>query len=244
MRLSVSVTILLALVVWLIYVADRVLDALKAPARGAEATRHIFYRRNLWAFLIPLCAGSVLAAWMSLTQLDVRIFGDGVVLLFAIGVYLLVVHLVSPRRQWLPKELLVGVLFALGTCFPVWEKMTESSAMLVANCAVFAALCWMNCTAIEYGEWSRLRRRRFGSPHPWTAWMGRHFLPLAFAVGTIPLVLMASGLGRMHWQILAAELFSALAFTLIRFKEKTISLDQFRVLLDVALFTPIFFLLL
>ena len=31
-RLGASVTILLALVVWLIYVADRVLDALKAPA--------------------------------------------------------------------------------------------------------------------------------------------------------------------------------------------------------------------
>src|SRR5574340_1641239 len=45
-QLSASTTILLALVVWLIYVADRVLDALRAPGRGPQATRHIFYRRQ------------------------------------------------------------------------------------------------------------------------------------------------------------------------------------------------------
>lgn len=241
--LSASVTVLLALVVWLIYVADRVLDAMKAPAQSPEANRHIFYRRHLWAFLLPLYAGSMVAAWMSLTRLDVRTFGDGVIILFAVGVYLLLVHLVSPRRRWLPKEMLVGILFALGTCFPVWEKMTESSSMLVVQCVVFAALCWMNCAAIEYAEWSRLRGRRFGSPHRWTEWMGRHFVPLSFAVAAVPLGLMVSGLGRLHWQILAAELFSSLSFAAIRSKEKSLSIDQFRVLVDVALFTPIVFLL-
>jgi hypothetical protein len=243
-RLGASITILLALVVWLIYVADRVLDAMKAPARGAEAARHIFYRRHLWAFLFPLCAGFVIAAWMSLTQLDVRTFGDGIVILLAVGVYLLAVHLVSPRREWLPKEMLVGVLFGLGTCFPVWEHMTENSTRFVAPYLLFTVLCWMNCAAIEYEEWTRLRGRRSGLPHAWTAWMGRRFVLLSLVTAAVTLGLMVSGFGHPYWQLLMSELLSALAFILIRYKQDSLSIDQFRVLVDVALFTPLLFLLL
>lgn len=243
-RLGAGVIILLALVVWLIYVADRLLDALGSPPDDAEATRHMFYRRHLWLFLFPVCGGSVLAAWLALTQLDVRIFSDGVLILLGVGVYLLIVHLVSPGRRWLlPKEMLVGILFALGTCFPVWQEMTQSGATLVPTCAIFAALCWMNCAAIEYAEWNRLRRRRFGLPHPWTVWMGKRFMLLSLVAAAIASIYMISGYGRLHWQVPAAELLSAVAFAAIRSKEKSLSIDQFRVLVDVALFTPIFFLL-
>jgi hypothetical protein len=241
-QLGWSVTILLALVVWLIYVADRVLDALKAPPEGAEATRHIFYRRHLWAFLFPLSTGFVLAAWISLTRLDLRTFGDGVVILLAVGAYLLAVHLVSPGREWLPKEMLVGVLFALGTCFPVWEHMTNDATTIAAPFLLFTALCWMNCAAIEHEEWKRLRGRRFGVPHPWTVWMGRRFLLLSFAIAAIALGLILTGFGRAHQQLLAAELVSALALALVRYMEESLSIDQFRVLVDIALFTPLLFL--
>ena len=241
-RLGAGITVLLALVVWLIYVADRVLDALKTPVHGAEATRHLFYRRHLWAFLLPLCAGIMLAAWMSLTQLDARTFRDGVIILLAVGVYLLVVHLVSPGHEWLPKEMLVGVLFALGTCFPVWEHLAKDAATLAAPYLLFTALCWMNCAAIEHEEWKRLRGRQFGLPHPWTVWMGRHFMLLAIAVAAVVIGLVVSGFDRSHWQIFAAELLSALAFALIRYKQQTLSIDQFRVLVDAALFTPLLFL--
>ena len=241
-QIGPSITILLALVVWLIYVADRLLDALKAPAQGAEATRHLFYRRHLWAFLFPLGAGLAVAAWMSLTQLDAKTFRDGLVILLAVGVYLLVVHLVSPGRDWLPKEMLVGVLFALGTCFPVWGHMTKGAATLAPAYLLFTALCWMNCAAIEHEEWKRLRGRRFGLPHPWTVWMGRHFGLLSLVAAAASLGFILAGFGRPHWQLLTSELLSALAFALIRYKEDSLSIDQFRVLVDIALFTPLFFL--
>lgn len=242
-RIGAGVTILLALVVWLIYVADRLLDALKSPPGDAEATRHLFYRRHLWGFLFPLGAGSALAAWLALSQLDVGTFGDGVLILLGVGVYLLIVHLVSPRRRWLvPKEMLVGILFALGTCFPIWQGMAERTAVLLPACALFAVLCWINCAVIEHAEWNRLRGRRFGLPHPWTVWMGKHFLLLSLVAAVISIVYMFTGLGRPHWQIPAAELLSGLAFAVIRNKEQSLSIDQFRVLVDVALFTPIFFL--
>jgi hypothetical protein len=242
-RLGASVTLLLALVVWLIYVADRVLDALKAPAEGAESTRHLFYRRHLWAFLFPLCTGFVLAAWISLTRLDLRTFTDGVVILLAVGAYLLAVHLVSQGREWLPKEMLVGVLFALGTCFPVWEHMSQDVATLVGPFLLFTALCWMNCAAIEFEEWTRLRGRRFGVPHRWTVWMGGQFLLISIATAAVALGFVLVEVGGGQWQISAAEMLSALAFALIRYKKESLSIDQFRVLMDIALVTPLLFLL-
>lgn len=241
-RVEASTTILLALVVWLIYVADRVLDALKAPSKGAEPARHIFYRQHLWAFLVPLCAGVVFAAWLSLNELDSRTFRNGLIILFAVGAYLLAVHLLSGGREWLPKEMLVGVLFALGTCFPVWEHMTQDVAALAAPYLLFTALCWMNCVAIEHEEWIRLRQRKFGSPHPWTIWMGSHFMMLSFAAAAIASCSIALGLGRAHWQLFTCELLSSLAFVMIRLKSKSLSIDRFRVLVDVALFTPLLFL--
>lgn len=241
-RVSASVTLLLALVVWLIYVADRMLDTLKKPGDGAEATRHIFYRRHLWKFLIPLAAGFLLAAWMSLTRLDARTFRYGIVMLFAVSIYLLAVHLLSPGSEWLPKEMLVGVLFALGTCFPVWENSTGSVAMLAASYLLFTALCWLNCAAIEHEEWTRLRQSKFGAPHSWTVWMGRHFLLLAAAAAVATLCLLVVDSGHLHWQLLTAELLSALAFLLIRHRHRELSLERFRVLVDLALFTPVLFL--
>jgi hypothetical protein len=223
-------------------VADRVLDALKSPTQGAEATRHLFYRRHLWAFLFPLSAAFLLAAWLALTQLDAATFRDGLIILLAVGVYLLAVHLVAPGREWLPKEMLVGVLFALGTCFPVWEHLAQDILMLAGPYLLFTALCWLNCAAIEHEEWKRLRGRRFGKPHPWTVWMGRRFMTLSLAAAAVAIGLILFGFGRAHWQLPAAELLSALVFVLIRYKEESLSIDHFRVLVDIALFTPIFFL--
>ncbi|MEJ2007585.1 MAG: hypothetical protein P8Z30_05400 [Acidobacteriota bacterium] len=240
--LSPDITILLAMVVWLIYVADRALDTLKVPFEGAEPARHIFYRRHVWVFLVPFSVVFVLAAWMSLTKLDPRTFRNGIVILLAVGAYFLVTHLLSPGRERLPKEMLVGVLFALGTCFPVWEHASPGASLMLAPYLIFTALCWLNCVAIEYEEWTRLRHRQFGPPHSWTIWMGRHFSFITFATAVIAAGLIASGFGRPTWQLLTCELVSALALALIRYKHKSLSTDKFRVLMDLALFTPLLFL--
>lgn len=241
-ELSPVITILLALVVWLIYVADRVLDTLKASSNGIEAPRHLFYRRHLWAFLPPFCAVFLLTAWMSLTELDMRTFRNGLVILLAVGVYLLMTHFLSPGRERLPKEMLVGVLFALGTCFPVWEHVPSGFTAMLAPYLIFTVLCWLNCVAIEFEEWSRLRNGEFGSPHPWTLWMGRNFMLIMFATAVVTVCLFATGFGRSSWELLASELLSAVALGLFRYKEGSLSTGKFRVLMDLALFTPLLFL--
>jgi hypothetical protein len=238
-----NVTLLLALVVWLIYVADRFLDTLGAPARDSEAARHSFYRRRRWAFALPFLAALGLACWLAWTKIPEQTFRHGLIILLAVGVYFFLVHWRKPQGEaWVPKEMLVGVLFGLGTCFPVWEQMRSRRIELLGPFVVFTVLCWLNCAVIESSEWARLRQYRFGRPHAWTIWMGRH---LTLAAGAAALaaagILLAGG---VNWRLAAAEILSAGAFMLLDSWGEKISLDIFRVLMDVALFTPLLFLLL
>jgi hypothetical protein len=239
-RIAASVTLLLALVVWLIYVADRFLDTLNAPAPGPEAVRHRFYRRRRWAFALPFLAAFSLACWLAWSRIPPQTFRDGLIILLAVGVYFFLVHLRQPQGgAWVPKEMLVGVLFGLGTCFPVWEQMESGRIELLAPFVVFTVLCWLNCAVIESSEWARLRHYRFGRPHPWTVWMGRHLTLTAGAAALAAAAVLARG---GNWRLPLAEILSAGAFMLLDFWGERIPLEKFRVLMDVALFTPLLFL--
>jgi hypothetical protein len=242
-RLSPSIPLLLALVVWLIYVADRFLDTLMVPGQGIEPLRHRFYRRRRWEFLLPFCAIFLLACWMAWTRLDPGTFRVGLIIMLAVGVYFFLVHLRRPERNaWIPKEMLVGILFGLGTCFPVWERLLEGRIHLLAPFLIFTGLCWLNCAAIEYSEWIRLRQHQFSSPHPWTVWLGRHMILVATITFLVAAGMALAGSGHSDWRLPAAEILSAAAFVALGLEEEKISPDKFRVLMDLALFTPALFL--
>lgn len=242
-HLRPSVTLLLALVVWLLYVADRFLDSLTVPNQSMEPLRHRFYRKRRWAFLPPFCGIFLLAGWIAWTRLDPRTFRNGAVIMLAVGAYFFLVHgRRAERHAAIPKEMFVGILFGLGTCFPVWEQISPGRIRLLVPFLLFAELCWLNCVAIEYSEWTRLRQRRFSSPHPSTAWLGRH---LILAASVTALAAAAIALARPVWAdewLLAAGAISAAAFAILGFNEEKLSPDKFRVLMDLALLTPILFL--
>ena len=242
-RLSPGITLLLGLVVWLIYVADRFLDTLTAPNLGIEPGRHRFYRRRRWAFLLPFCAVFLLACWIAWTQLEAQTFRNGLIVLLVVGLYFFLVHLQGPKNNArIPKEMLVGILFGVGTCFPLWERILTGRIRLLAPFLVFTELCWLNCAAIESSEWIRLRERQFNSPHPWTVWMGRHMILVASVTALLAAGISVTGRGHRDWMLPAAEGLSAAAFALLGHKEEKISPDKFRVLMDLALFTPVLFL--
>ena len=242
-RLSPGITLLLGLVVWLIYVADRFLDTLTAPNLGIETGRHGFYRKRRWAFLLPFCAVFLLAWWIAWTQLEPQTFRSGLIILLVVGLYFFLVHLQGPKNNaGIPKEMLVGILFGVGTCFPVWEHVLTRRILLLAPFLVFTELCWLNCAAIESSEWIRLRKRQFNSPHPWTVWMGRHMILVASVTALLAAMVAIAGRGYLDWMLPAAEGLSAATFVLLGYKEEKISPDKFRVLMDLALFTPVLFL--
>src|SRR5277367_6770232 len=63
MHLSPVVTVLMALVVWLVYVADRILDSFQPNSAMVEAIRHRFYRKHRIAFLPPFFTILLVAGW-------------------------------------------------------------------------------------------------------------------------------------------------------------------------------------
>jgi hypothetical protein len=209
-------TILLSLAVWLIYAADRVLDARDETARQP---RHEFYRRH-WRLVVPMwSAVLILAGWLAWTRLPSPIFERGLLLLAAVAMYMMAVH--GLQREW-PKEAAVAVLFALGASLASWSDV--HSVADAATIVLFCCLCWINCAAIE--QWERRENTRW-------------------PVGAAALLVAAASLILVpeHRPVLgAAEAASALALLALDRGRRHLSPDALRVLADVALLSPVFFL--
>jgi hypothetical protein len=208
-------SVLLVSVVWLIYTADRALDAW----RGSDARpRHEFYRRH-WRALLPIWIVVLAAtsgfAW---TWLPSELFERGAWLLAAVLIYFGVVH--CSRLRW-PKEAAVAVIFALGASLAAWTRVETRADVLTV--IFFSCLCWINCVAIEHWEHGP-------SPSP----VGI----LAACVGLAAILIL-----HHERPILAsAEASSAAAFVLLDRSRLKLSADALRVLADAALLSPIFFL--
>lgn len=217
-RIDFTLAALLMLSVWLIYVADRVLDAHRRPSGIA---RHQFYELHWRAFAPFWIAALLAAAWLALTRITPAIFKDGIALMAAILMYFAIVHILAPRRKW-PKELAVAVLFTLGASLIVWRQVrTATDAAIIV---LFGALCWINCAAIERWEGRSL-----------TAWPVRE---ASILVGLAALVFLYD----RRPIVAGAETASAFAFVLLDRAKDRLSADALRVLADVALLTPLLFL--
>ena len=212
--------VLLVLAVWLIYVADRALDAWSG--RGCSP-RHEFYRRR-WRIVLPVWLAALGAGtWLAVTRLPPLLLERGVVLLAAVVLYFGAVHFApeSVRRAW-PKEAVVGLLFALGASLEAWTQIRTAAD--VATVLLFFCLCWINCAAIEKWE------SRGGLGWPVGA--------AALCVGAAAFLLLYD-----HRPVLGgAEMASALAFLALDRGRRRFSADALRVLADAALLSPVFFL--
>jgi hypothetical protein len=211
---------LLAVAVWLIYVADRTLDAWRGVT---EQTRHEFYGRH-WRAVLPIWIAALGGGtWLAWSRLPGRLFFEGAVVGFCTGLYLAAVHLAPGllRREG-SKESAVAVLFGLGASLAAWPGVQTTSDVLAI--LLFSCLCWMNCVAID--DWER----------------GRELRPSVIAAAGLVAVI-ASCLLKDHRPILgAAETAGALGLVLLDRLQRRASPEALRVLADVVLLTPILFL--
>jgi hypothetical protein len=230
--------ILLAASVWLIYAADRALDAWRGEC---VSPRHRFYGAY-WRILLPVwMAVLALSAWLALTQLPMVLLRRGCFLLAAVAVYLVVIHGFRRhlRRLWSPpftKEASVGFLFALGASLAAWTNVR--TAVDAASIALFFMLCWINCAAIQKWEsgpplgLTRLAKKSTPDIIDW---------PVGWAATGVALLALA--LLWMHRPVLGgAEMASAFAFLALDRAGRRFSPEVLRVLADVALLSPVVFL--
>ena len=239
------VTLVTALVIWLIYVADRILDSYKSEEAADQALRHRFYRAHRLAFLPAFLAVFLITGWLSYNDLGFRTWCDGLLLAAIVGGYFAVVHLLGGGAQkWFPKEIAVAVLFGTGTFMPVSVRVQQLHVRFLVPFLLFLLVLWMNTLFIEYSEWVTLRRREADRPHKSTILMGQHLTGFGVCVGILALCAVAS-----HWfprarSILVAEMLSALALAVLGWKWRRISSYAVRVVADLVLLTPLVLLVL
>ncbi len=224
----------------MIYAVDRLLDA-RLPSAGPVSLRHEFSRQHRTLMFTSVGFAIAFLLWTCL-HLRPVVFQNGIWMLGAVAVYFAIVHFapLAIRRLW-PKEIVVGVLFALGTCVATWSLAGRAEPLsrlsLIPPTLLFAALCSLNCIAIEFWEW---RRTGKATPiHPLTAWVGARLPWTALAIAAIALVLMPLEPLR---PLFVAGTFSAASFVWLGARGDSLPLDTLRLLADAALLSPVLLL--
>lgn len=222
--------LLLACGTWTVYVLDRLLDAYRGvgePARLRE--RHFFHWRHRRMF-IPLALCSAGAACMLIVRLMPAVARDrNSVLAAAALAYFSGVHAAAKPPLWLrnlvPKELLVGVIFTAGCAAPTFTRTHALEWPLGASFVFFAALAWLNCSAIEHWESGLIRSGMFSR----AAFLG--LLGLATIVCTLAHPRAAA--------LLCTGSVSAILLALLDHFGPRITLLAQRALADLVLLSPI-----
>lgn len=241
-HLAPVVTLILASVIWLIYVGDRILDSYQSESIPGEALRHRFYREHRAAFLPALLAVLLATGWMAYVDLGLRVQCAGLLLAVIVGGYFAVVHLTGNGAvRWFPKEMIVAVVFGIGTFMPV-SLCTDLHLRFLLPFALFLLVLWMNTLFIEYCEWVKLRACDADRPHESTILVGRHMAAFGALVGILALCAMVSRWFPSSRPILFAEGLSALGFGVLGWQWRRISSYTLRVTADVVLLTPLLLL--
>jgi hypothetical protein len=241
--------LLLALGTWLIYVADRILDGTRSGASKPLRERHYFHANHRKAFLIASAAVGCTLLWLIIARMSANARFEDTILFAAALLYLVLIH--KPRvggTSWLPKELAVGIVFAAASAVPAWSRLNSSRDGLFPAIALFAALCWLNCVAIE--RWENLTPQGQLQPadaHRTTEWAASHFQGTAAVLALISMALAVVSQKRLSpvsssGALYLAAAISALALGLIDRRRKDFSALQLRIAADLALLTPIVFL--
>jgi hypothetical protein len=167
-ELAPWVPLLLALVTWTVYVADRLLDARAGLRTGAThrlRQRHHFHWRHR-RILIPLAlVAGCAAAGMVIALMSATAREHNTVLAAAALAYFTRVHSrpLNGRSRAMPhvlafrfplKELLVALLFTAACALSAFSRLpVDNSAWpLTASAAFFALVAFVNCHAIEQWE--------------------------------------------------------------------------------------------
>lgn len=226
------------LAVWMLYVADRLLDA--GSGREAELEeRHRFHRRHARAFLRGFGAAAVAVAIL-LSRLAPSALRLYALLAALLAAWLLLIHVrpqPSPRR--LPKELAVGVFFAAAVFIPTVARSPGLRLELLPAAVLFAAVCALNCLFVYAWEHPGSR----SEAHASTRWGTQFRRPIAWAtvgcgIATAVAASMMPPL-RAVQPLAAAAAASAGLLLLLDRRRHSLGRTSLRALADAALLTPL-----
>ena len=225
--------------VWMVYVADRLLDARAGRAAELEE-RHYFHRRHARAFLRGFAAAAVVLALLleHLAPTALRLYA---LLAALLAVWLLLIHArpqPSPRR--LPKELVVGIFFPAAVFIPTVARAPQLQLQLLPSAVLFAAACTLNCLFVYAWEHPDSR----SAAHATTRWGVRHARMLACCTAAAGLAAVCATAVRPVTALrplAGASAASALLLLLLERTRHRLGRTTVRALADAALLTPLAF---
>ena len=153
-KIPVSNYVTLFFVVWVIYSVDRLMDSKSLGSKETAAPRHRFYFKHFRLMLLITLISSGYAGYLCFAVIPFETLKVGLVISPFVLVYLL--HRKwsrGPMMVFLPKEIFVGLVFAVGATLPghVWAGDVPE-AFLSSSVIAFGILCSINCMAISVWE--------------------------------------------------------------------------------------------
>jgi len=230
----------LFLSVWVIYVSDRLLDGWTAKNRSALQNRHIFCEQHRTMLVALLIGAAAAIFWLTLNYLPRPEQAAGLKLGSLLALYMTCIHAARGRvAKLLPKEITVGVLFAIGTTLPLWSRMTHISWEAFVEWSFFALLCSLNCLCIECWE-HRLRGGALKtSAHSFARWGDLRITQMAAALAIAAFLICLAPAARGAFLFVLLAVLHAAVFLLLLNRYRTkLSPAALRVLADAALAIP------
>ncbi|HEV2645222.1 MAG TPA: hypothetical protein VGU46_02535 [Acidobacteriaceae bacterium] len=233
----------MALAVWLLYAADRILDVrtleqLAHSAANEFEARHFFHHRHRRSFLFGIAVAAIALASM------LHLLDPTAIQLYCIEASLLVAWFVilhaTQSAHHLPKEIAVGIFFSAAVFIPTVARDPSLRFSLAPAAILFGATCSLNCLflyAWEH-EGSAAQSARAGLKPHFTTRCAIDYLPTLAT-----LIAVSAGIGTgistaPARPILTACAVSAVTLLILHHSRRHLSRTGLRSAADLALLTP------
>lgn len=259
-HLPIPSSLAMAVAVWMLYAADRLMDARLMDARLMDArlldpppspyaedleARHYFHHQHRTAFLTGILLASIALAVL-LPRLEAAALHLYLILGGLLAGYFILIHATpSPSSKKaahrLPKEIAVGIFFASAIFIPTVARRPNLRLPLLPAALLFAVLCSLNCLLIY--AWEHPHPNPGRPAHATTRLALRHLPSLAASILVIAAALVC--LAKNHqapWPIPAACALSATLLLLLHHLRRDIAPITLRAAADLALITPLLLL--
>ena len=237
MKLSVADEITLALIVWVIYAGDRLLDGWMMRDQTFLQDRHLFsiqHRGFLTALVVAACAGIFWLVDVNVTLLEAR---AGLELGAIVAVYILGIHVGrGSLARVVPKEIAVGFLFATGTTLPMWSLGHRFPWDIWFSFFLFALLCCLNCLSIECWENHLSNEAWPVGPHALARWVNCRIDIIAIGLAAVAFMVLLVDRDKKSTEpgLLAISVAALLILVLNQYRQRLLR-QALRVLVDATL---------
>jgi hypothetical protein len=267
LHLAATAVFAMAIAVWVLYAADRLLDArlIESDAHSIPfhsdlheklEPRHLFHYRHRRAFrsVLLLCSFTLALLLPELIPAAIRLY---LILGGLLVGYFILIHARATDRSSrsphsvalriphrIPKEFAVGIFFSAATFIPTITREPALRPILLPAALLFALLCSLNCLFIY--SWEHPRATPYTHPATRLALCSLRSLTLAAVLLSLILAVF-SHLSPSHlppWPILTATALSGLLLLALDHLHRSHHLPAtpLRASADLCLLTPLLLL--